>query len=314
MKFFYLISLALVKIIASIPIGIAGYLLSKLSLLVYYIDRKHRNIAIENLKIAFGKEKSRKEIESIAKKVYENLFLTFLDFCRITKITKENLSDLVTFENIEYVREALARGKGLIFCTAHFGSWEILPQLFALYQKPIKIVVRPLDNPVLDMVVSKYRSLFGNKLIAKKNGLKQILMALQKREIIGILNDQNVKRSEGVFVDFFGKKACTNFVLGLISLRTDTPVIPVFIIRESLYKHRIRFEKPIEIDKGIDRKQYIYDFTQALTTIIENYVRKYPEQWFWVHRRWKTRPKASRKNLEDRLLTSNLKAQSSNEI
>ncbi|OGL45092.1 MAG: hypothetical protein A2149_03080 [Candidatus Schekmanbacteria bacterium RBG_16_38_11] len=303
MGIFFIISLALVKMIGSIPVRAAGFVLTRLSLFIYYVDKKHRDITIENLKTAFGNEKSEKDIKSIAKKAYENLSLTFLDFCRIPKLTRENLNDIVTFENIDYVWSALARGKGIVFCTAHFGSWEILPHLFAISHKPFNIIVRPLDSRVLDMVVSKYRSHSGNKIIAKKNGMKHILRALQKKEIIGTLNDQNVKHSEGVFVDFFGKKACTNFALALLSLRTDVPVIPVFIIREGLSKHRVKFEKPVEIEKGIDRKKYLVDFTQAITTVIENYVREYPEQWFWVHRRWKTRPKVLIKKYKEKDFT-----------
>ncbi len=291
MKFLYLIFLALIKITGAIPIEVSGFVLIRLGRIVYYLDKKHRNIAIENLKVAFGKEKSQDEIRLIAWKVFENLALNFIDFCRIPKITKYNLDKFVTIENIEYVHEELKKEKGLLLVTAHFGSWEILPHIFSLYCKPLNIVVRPLDNAALDMAVSKYRTLSGNKLIEKKNGLKHILKALQRKEIIGTLNDQNVKYSEGVFVDFFGKKACTNFVLGLISLRTDVPVIMGFIIREGLNKHRIIFEKPIGIEKGIDRGKYILDFTQATTTLTESYIRKYPEQWFWVHRRWKTKPK-----------------------
>ena len=300
MKIFFIISLALVKIIASIPVRISGFVLTKFSLLIYYLDKKHMNIAIENLKTAFGDEKSEKEIKAIAKKTFETLSLTFLDFCRIPKITKENLNDIVTFENLDYVKNALARGNGLIFCTAHFGSWELLSHAFAIYFKSMNVIVRPLDNRVFDMVVFKYRTLSGNKIIAKKNGMKHILKALRRKEIIGTLNDQNVKYSEGVFVDFFGKKACTNFVLALLSLRTDVPVVPGFIIREGLNRYRIKFEKPVEIDKGIDRKKYLVDFTQALTRVIEDYIREYPEQWFWVHRRWKTRPKVLIKECKEK--------------
>ncbi|OGL42646.1 MAG: hypothetical protein A2W05_10215 [Candidatus Schekmanbacteria bacterium RBG_16_38_10] len=299
MKLLYLIFLALIKITGAMPLQVSSFLLTRLGRIAYYLDIKHRNIAIENLKVAFGNEKSQEEIELIARKVFENLPLTFLDFCRIPKITKDNLSKFVTFENIEYVHEEIKKEKGLLLVTAHFGSWEILPHLFSLNYKPLNIIVRPLDNTALDMAVSKYRTFSGNKLIEKKNGLKHILKALQRKEIIGTLNDQNVKYSEGVFVDFFGKKACTNFVLGLISLRTDVPVIMGFIIREGLNKHRIRFEKLIDIEKGIDRGKYILDFTQAITTVTENYIRKFPEQWFWVHRRWKTKPKALSKGSKD---------------
>ena len=295
MKLLYLIFLALIKITGAMPLQVSSFLLTRLGRIAYYLDIKHRNIAIENLKVAFGNEKSQEEIELIARKVFENLPLTFLDFCRIPKITKDNLNKFVTIENIEYVHEALKKRKGLLLVTAHFGSWEILPHLFSLHYKPLNIVVRPLDNAALDMLVSRYRSLSGNKLIDKKSGLRHIFKAIQKKEIIGTLNDQNVKYSEGVFVDFFGKKACTNFVLGLISLRTDVPVVMGFIIREGLEKHRIRFEKPIDIEKGIDRNKYILDFTQAITAITESYIRKYPEQWFWVHRRWKTRPRVATK-------------------
>src|SRR3989304_2018779 len=175
MNFLYLIFLVLIKIVGTMPLQVSGFLLTRLGRIAYYLDRKHRNIAIENLKVAFGNQKSQEEIELIARKVFENLTLTFLDFCRIPKITKDNLSKFITFENIEYVHEEIKKEKGLLIVTAHFGSWEILPHLFSLNYKPLNIIVRPLDNTALDMAVSKYRTFSGNKLIEKKNGLKRIL-------------------------------------------------------------------------------------------------------------------------------------------
>lgn len=285
------LSIFIGRCIGLIPSPAAYYVFSFLAYIAYIADSVHRERATENISFAFKKTMTEKEIKKTAYEAFRNMAFTFVEMCRIPRINKKNIERYIKLENIEYFYEALKLRKGIICCTGHFGNWEIMPHVWSLISKPAYIIARPLDNRVLDNVITFYRTYSGNSVIDKKNALRPIVKVLSAEGVIGTLHDQNVKRREGIFVDFFGKEACTSFAPALISIRTGAPVIPAYIVRDGINRYTMKVEKPIIPDLGKDRDDEIFNITQKLTKSLESIIRQYPEQWFWVHRRWKTRPK-----------------------
>jgi KDO2-lipid IV(A) lauroyltransferase len=185
----------------------------------------------------------------------------------------------------------LRRGRGVIFMTAHFGAWELSSFAHALYGYPLKFIVRPIDNPRVEELISNYRALSGNVPIRRRSAARDILKSLRQNEAVGILFDQNTTRSEGVFAEFFGIPAATTPAIALFALRAGAAVIPGFLIwDEKVGKHRLRLDPPVELINTGDLDHDVLENTKRFNRILENYVRKYPEQWLWIHRRWKTRP------------------------
>jgi KDO2-lipid IV(A) lauroyltransferase len=195
----------------------------------------------------------------------------------------------VVFENEENLRIALARGKGVFILTAHFGNWELMSAAVTLhFGRAAAVIVRPIDYAPLDRLVSGLRARFGTEVIAKQGAMRRIISALREQKMIGILLDQNVDWYEGVFTPFMGRWACTNKGLALMAVRTGAPVVPVFSVRENDGRHRIIFEKEVPLVIG-DKTTEVEENTILFTQVIESFVRRYPDQWFWFHRRWKTR-------------------------
>ncbi len=272
-----------------LPFTLASGLGRLLGEFAYKIDKRHRLVTEENLQNSF-KNSSPGEIRKTALSVYRNLGRSAIEFIKSERYSRDGLDGRFSFVNYESYQRAMAKGKGVLLLTGHCGSWELLALAASIRKPAISIVVRPLDNPYLDRAVSKLRTRYGNSIINKKMGMKDILRVLKDGGSVGILLDQNVSRSEGVFVDFFGRPACTNKGLALIAARTKAPVIPAFIRRTGTDSHEIILgdEVPL-IDTG-DREADVKANTQAYTRAIEDFARKYPDQWFWMHRRWKTKP------------------------
>ncbi|MFY9950002.1 MAG: lysophospholipid acyltransferase family protein, partial [Candidatus Sulfotelmatobacter sp.] len=194
-------------------------------------------------------------------------------------------------DGLENYQQASARGKGVLFLTSHFGGWELSAFAHSMHGHWMHIVMRPLDNLYLDRMIQQYRTMHGNKTVDKDNFVRGLLAAMHAGEAVGVLMDTNMTPPQGIFVDFFGIPACTASGLARIALRTDAAVVPTFTIWDAaLGKYRLRFDPAVELVRTGDLEADIQANTQKFTSIIEDYVRKYPEQWLWVHRRWKTRP------------------------
>ena len=197
----------------------------------------------------------------------------------------------MVFENEGAFVSALNRGKGLLMLTGHFGNWELMSAAITLrFEVKGGAVVRPIDFAPADDLMKRLRSRFGVEMIPKKRAMKQLLIALRENKTIGILLDQNVDWYEGVFVPFLGHLACTNKGLALVAQRTGSPVIPTFSARQSDGRYRIRFEPEVTLVNSGDKVRDLEENTALFNRIIERHVRQDPEQWFWFHRRWKTRP------------------------
>lgn len=254
--------------------------------LAYYVDKRHLNVAIDNLTFALGE----KYVKRIAKKVFENLGINLMEFFYLTRLKRGDLEGYVCHEGLENLEKAYEKGKGVILLSAHFGNWELLSAAIALWGYPLNVVVRKLDNPILDTFVEGVRTRFGTRVIDKRASMRRLVELLKAEEMVGVLLDQNTIRREGVFVDYFGRPACTNKGLASLALKSGATVIPVFIVREGRgSRHKIIFGEEIPLTRTGDRKKDVIANTAKFTKCIEGFVREYPDHWFWVHRRWKTR-------------------------
>jgi KDO2-lipid IV(A) lauroyltransferase len=212
--------------------------------------------------------------------------MTFVEACVFFFRAPSVLLSRVEICGESHLAAAAARGRGVLLLTAHYGNWELLAASRALTAHELSVVIRPLDHPVLDRVVARFRERTGVELITRHRGLREILDALRRGRLVGILLDQNVSRGQGVFVPFFGVPASTSKSLAVISLRTGAPVVPAFIRRRPDGRHRIEIGAALPPPPDGDVVAYTASFNRA----IEEAIRQAPEQWFWLHRRWKTRP------------------------
>jgi KDO2-lipid IV(A) lauroyltransferase len=275
-----------------IPLVIRKFFFQSIFTLFYHIAAKHRLIALHNLRHAFP-EKDMKELIRIAKGVYRNLAITAAEFFSLPSITRENVHEWVEMEGLEHFEAGVARGKGLLTIIAHFGNWELMPVTFPFFLRfPTKtsyIVYRPLDSPILDNMVEYVRTINGHEMIPKGGSGKRIMTLLKENHAIAILSDQNVSTREGVFVDFFGRPACTGVGLAVLALRSRAPILPMFMARQKSGKYKFIMKPLIEISETGDYERDILENTQRFTKVVEDVVREYPDQWFWIHQRWKTK-------------------------
>ena len=231
------------------------------------------------------------ERERILRGCFQNLGRLLVEFSHFPELTKGNISEFVVHDGLENYLEGLRRGRGVVFMTAHFGAWELSSFAHSVYGYPLKFIVRPIDNPRVESLISQYRTIGGNVPIQRKSAARDIIRALRQNEAVGILFDQNTTRDEGVFVDFFGVPAATTTAIATFALRTGAAVLPGFLIWEkSLGKHRLQFDPPVKLVETGDLAHDVAENTRLFNQILEGYVRKYPDQWLWIHRRWKTRP------------------------
>lgn len=268
--------------------------------LVYRLDAKHRNIALNNLALAFGNVKSQGQIEAIARQVFSNLFLIIFEIGWMMHWKPIQIQRKVQFSGWDNYRRTLRKGRGALMLLAHTGNWELLPVVVPNVGVPVNVLYRPLDFKPLDRFFRDIRSRLGARMISTRRSARKVLRALEHNEVVAVLMDQNVDWYEGVFVDFFGRRAATNKGFAMLALKTGVPVLPMFIIRE---KDRFRVEvwPEIPLIRTGDRTKDIEQNTQQYNDVIEQFVRKYPDQWFWVHQRWKTRPYLSwPKNFQER--------------
>lgn len=246
-----------------------------------------RRVARRNLSMAMPRL-SDGQRERVIDGVFRSIARLLVAFARFPKIGRENVSEWIRYEGFDHFEEALGRGKGVLFATAHLGNWELSAFAHSLMAAPMHVVVRPLDNPKIDALVSGYRTASGNHVIQKKDFARGILKALSANEAVGILIDQNSGLEEGVFVDFFGIPACANPGIARLAAHSGATVITGFALwSEVERRYVLRFYPPVEItgDPAAD--------TQRLQSSIEAVIREHPDQWLWIHRRWKTRPEGA---------------------
>jgi KDO2-lipid IV(A) lauroyltransferase len=284
----YILVVGSAKLFGSLPHEHGITLGNALGRLLFRLHGRYRIIALENLRNAYP-DKQERECRQIATRVFENLGKILYEICWSTTMSNRELGKQVRIEGMRHIKTAYAKNRGVLVLTAHFGNWELLSIVGKKIGYPLSVVYRPLDFTPLERFIIGLRTRFGGHLIPKKKGLRKILRSLGRKQLVGILLDQNVAMREGVFAPFFNRPACTNKGLALLALKSGAPVVPIFLLREKNgYRGIIKPEVPL-VRTG-DKTKDVEINTGAYNQAIEEMVRRYPEQWFWVHRRWNTRP------------------------
>ena len=260
----------------------------RLGVLIFYLASQQGALACEHLRRSF-KCVDERQIRTIAKQCFENLGKTVLEFMQLPRLNPKQMQRYVTFEGVQHVEQALARGKGAIILTGHFGNWELLAASISATIAPLTPIVRKLRSPRLNALVSRYREKAGYATIDRDTGIRHALRCLKRNELLGIVADVDTSVS-GVFVDFFGRPAYTPYSPVAIARKTGATVLPTFIVRQPDGSHRAIIEPPLVLQRTNLKEQDLVINTQKFTKIIEAYIRQYPTQWIWMHRRWKTQP------------------------
>jgi KDO2-lipid IV(A) lauroyltransferase len=281
----------ILKALGALPRGIARSFAASVTSLLLSLQPQLRKTAEFNLRLAFP-DWTDAQRKDATRKMVRNLGWMAAEFARLPRLTKENIENVVILEGHENFLEGQRRGKGVLYLTGHIGAWELSSFAHSLYGYPLHYMARPLDNRRLDALVNQYRCASGNRPIFKNESARVMLKILKDSGTVGILADQNTLPSEGAFVDFFGKLACTTTGLARVALHTGAAVVPGYAYwDETLQKYRLRFEPPVELIRTGDTERDVFENTQRFARVIEGIIRKHPDQWVWVHKRWKTRPK-----------------------
>jgi Kdo2-lipid IVA lauroyltransferase/acyltransferase len=287
----YAVAWTFVKVLGALPRPLARWIAGTATRLLLLLLPKLQKTAEFNLELAFP-EWTEHQRRAVMKRMTRNLGWMAAEFARMPRYTKKNIQNVVVLDGHENFLAGQSRGKGVLYLTGHIGAWELSSYAHALYGFPLHYMARPLDNKPLDALVNEYRGLSGNKPIYKNEAARVMLRVLKDAGTVGILADQNTMPEEGVFVDFFGVPACTTSGLARVALHTDAAVVPGYAFwDENLRKYRLRFEPPVELVRTGDTERDVLENTQRFAKVIEGIIRKYPEQWVWIHARWKNRPK-----------------------
>jgi KDO2-lipid IV(A) lauroyltransferase len=252
-------------------------------------DQRHLRIASDNLRQAFP-EWAEERVRRTARGVYAHFGAILFDILWLGGRSGEELLAITDVEGLEEARAAATSGQGVVCPTGHFGNWEFQGIASALLVGPVSVVARPLDNPELDRRLVGLRTSTGNTVIYKKKALSQIMQTIRGGGVVAIVIDQNVQRKDGIFVDFFGRPACTTTVAAALALKTGCLIVPVRCPLGPDGRYRMIYGPPVEWEGEGRGPEAVAALTQQLTSIIEGWVREHPEQWLWLHRRWKTQP------------------------
>jgi KDO2-lipid IV(A) lauroyltransferase len=272
------------------PRGLARAIGAGIGALAFHGLGRLRRVGLRNLELAFP-EKTAEEREAILRGEYRNLGLLMAEFCKMPGYTAELASRFIRYEGLENYLKARERGKGVLVLTGHLGAWELSSFYHSLMGMPMGMVIRRLDNPLVDAFVNRVRCLHGNRVIHKDDFARGLISSMRSGETVGILMDTNMTPPQGVFVPFFGVEACTASGMARIAARTGAAVVPGFLLwEESEGRYVLHFGEELEVVHTGDSERDAVTNTATFTAAIEGYVRRHPEQWLWLHRRWKTRP------------------------
>jgi Kdo2-lipid IVA lauroyltransferase/acyltransferase len=264
-----------------------GALVGRIALL---LTPRLRRTGDLNLRLAFP-QKTAAERRQILRKLYRNLGWLLAEFCQMPQYTPEQAQSFIRYEGLEHYLAARDQGKGVLILTGHLGAWELSSFYHSLMGYPMSIVIRRLDNPLVDNLVNQIRCLHGNQVLHKDDFARGLLASMRRGETVGILMDTNMTPPQGAFVDFFGHPACTGSGLARVARKTGAKVLPGFLLwDEATQQYVLRFGAWLDLPVSDDAEADALAHTALFTSVIEEYVRQYPDQWLWVHRRWKTRP------------------------
>jgi KDO2-lipid IV(A) lauroyltransferase len=275
-------------VVRTLPLSVVRGIGGGLGLVFYAVDAVHRRIALANLTVAFPK-KSARECRVIARSMFQHFGRLLLELLKYSSLSRERQMALVDWEGEERVRLALAQGKGILFCTGHFGFWEQQALAHALKFEPMAVMARPLDNPKLHALLDDIRRSNGNEVVYRRGAVRKALRLLAEGKAVGILIDQHMTSADAIYVDFFGRPAATTSTLAALAIRTGAPVIPLFAFPLPRGRYRMIYEPPVEPPLD-DSEDAVREFTQRCTDVLEMHVRRHPELWLWMHRRWRDSP------------------------
>jgi len=273
-----------------LPMSLALSVGECLGSLAYLLAKDLRRTGERNLQLAFP-QSTEKERDEIVRGCFRSLGRQLGVFSKFATSSSESLLKILHISGREHYEKLKAENKGVLFFTAHLGAWELLPLCSSLHGDRLNVVVRRIDNPKVEKLVDQIRSRWGNQTLDKSSAGRQMIKALRSGEALGVLTDLNTLDEEAIFVDFFGVQAATNFMVAKLALRTKAPIVPMFAPwDEKLRKFIIQISPPIAFEATGDEEADVRNLTTKLSLITEDKIRSYPDQWLWIHKRWKTRP------------------------
>jgi KDO2-lipid IV(A) lauroyltransferase len=277
--------IGVVRLLPMRGVMFAGALLGRV---FHAVDGGHRRLAIDNLRAAFP-PRSRRECATVARRMFEHFGQLLMVLLKFSTLSREEMLRYVEFDGEERVRAAHAQGRGVLLFTGHFGFWEINALVHALVLQPMAVLARPLDNPLLHDLLERVRMSTGNTVIYRRGAIRRVLRALNANQAVAVLIDLHMQPADAVYVDFFDRPASTTSALAALALKTGAPVIPVFALPLPGGRFRMVYEHPVD-PPAADSPDALREFTQRCTDVLEMYVRRYPELWLWMHRRWRDVP------------------------
>jgi Kdo2-lipid IVA lauroyltransferase/acyltransferase len=281
----YLAVISVVTAVRFLPMVVVQACGSLLGRMFYWIDGPHRRRAMRNIQAAFPL-RTPAECKAIARGMFSHFGRLLTVLLKFSTMTPKQMLACVKFEGEDRVIAAHAQGKGVLLFTGHFGYWEINALVHALEIRPISVLARPLDNPLLHHLLESTRMRTGNAVIYRRGAIRRVMRALEANEAVAVLIDQHIQTADAVYVDFFNRPAATTSALAALALRTGAPVVPVFALPVAGGRFRMVYEHPVDPPDG-DDPDAVREFTQRCTDVLEMYVRRYPELWLWMHRRWR---------------------------
>jgi KDO2-lipid IV(A) lauroyltransferase len=285
----YLIARLLLGAFAILPVRVGFAISAAMARVFFLVSGKLRRVGERNLEIAFP-DLPASERRRLLRGCFANLGRLLAVFAHVTN-QPEELKSLIDCEGLEHLEAAEKSGRGVILFTGHIGAWELSSFGLSLFGHPMSFLVRRIDNPNIEAMIDRARTRLGNRTIDKRSAAREMLQIMQSGGTLGILVDLNTLDREGIFVDFFGVPASTTFMLAKLALRTNAQVLPVFAPwDESRKRFVLKTDEPLKFESTGDETEDVRRLTQAFTSVVEKYVRQYPDQWLWIHRRWKTRP------------------------
>jgi Kdo2-lipid IVA lauroyltransferase/acyltransferase len=293
-KIEYWLVLALVGVLGRMPRPVARRVADGIAWFTYRAFGRLRRVGERNLAMALPELAERKRTE-ILRQVYQYLGWQLVEFCRMPRYTAESVKRWIRTEGLEHYIGARERGKGVLVLTGHLGAWELSSFYHSLMGHPMGMVIRRLDNRYLDRFVNGIRCMHGNFVLHKDDFGRGLLTTMRDGGTVGILMDTNLTPPQGVFARFFGIEACTASGLAHVALKTGAAVLPGFLVWEPEERSFVlRFGPELVIERGLGAKEDVLGLTQRCNDVLESWIRRYPDQWLWIHRRWKTRPAGER--------------------
>ncbi|PYS49103.1 MAG: lipid A biosynthesis acyltransferase [Acidobacteria bacterium] len=286
----YAVTRSVLTALGRMPRSLALFAGRGVGRIAYGLSDRLRTTGHRNLELAFP-EMSKRERERILRGSFRNLGRLLGEFSQFSRATPESLHQIIECRGLENLQAARESGRGVILFTGHLGAWELSSFALSAFGYPLSFLVRRIDNPLIEDLIEKTRTRFGNRSIDKRAAMRPMLKTLRAGGTLGILVDLNTQPHEGVFVDFFGIPASTASGVAALALRTGAAVLPVFIPWDEEQKRFILYiDPPLEISRTRNEEEDVREFTARYTYVVESYVRRFPDQWLWIHKRWNTRP------------------------